>query len=343
MKQIYIVLSKKCNLACSYCIRDYENNIDLEIDFNKFLLLANKIKEIFIDTELVLTGGEPTLNSDFNKILEYSLLNFENISINSNGMTNFFYSDKFKEIILKYKLKIQLSIDGYEHHHDKFRGKGSYKRIIKLLDYLEKFPNLRIVISTTVVDKNFMDNFSNIYNDLIKYNLRWDIKRVTYSGKASDINYDMLINRDWNEIVDSIVVFDKKRFIRIFKTFDFDFLDRIDNTLLEKLEKTITKNCGSGVDKIYVYPNLDVLACTCYENFPSGNLATSTIEEILNSINHKFIINQKIDNSECNNCRYKVLCNGGCLGSGFSRETLHNLPDIKCPKIYNSNSIVTLN
>ena len=99
MKQIYIVLSKKCNLACSYCIRDYENNIDLEIDFNKFLLLANKIKEIFIDTELVLTGGEPTLNSDFNKILEYSLLNFENISINSNGMTNFFYSDKFKEVV----------------------------------------------------------------------------------------------------------------------------------------------------------------------------------------------------------------------------------------------------
>jgi len=120
----------------------------------------------------------------------------------------------------------------------------------------------------------------------------------------------------------------------IYKTFDFNFLDALDNKVINGFSKQIVKNCGSGYQKIYIYPNMDVLSCTCYESYPSGNLLENNLNEILTSKRHLTIQNQIIDNSVCNDCKYKILCNGGCLGSGFFTYNKHNVADIRCPKIY---------
>ena len=212
--------------------------------------------------------------------------------------------------------------------------KYGFDKIFKVLKLLNSIDNISLVVATTVINSEFINAFDFLCEKLKPLNIRWDIKRVSYSGRATDISKDYLTNKEWNNIVD-YVENKKCTFIRIFKTFDFSFLDSLDKDILVGFEKKVVKNCGSGVQKIYIYPNMDVLACTCYEGFPSGNLNENSLKDILLSDNHNFLINQKVDNEVCSTCDYIKICNGGCMGSGYSMLEKHNIPDVKCPKIYN--------
>ncbi len=335
MKQVYLILTKDCNLSCDFCIRDYSHNIEYFLDIRKLDLILTEIEKNFSNINLILSGGEPTLHSDFHIILSKACERFLNITINTNGTTNYFESTIFKELINKYKITIQISIDGYRGLHNSIRGLNAYDKSIETIRHLSVFDNISLVIASTVSSKSFLNSFNKLYSDVsLISNVRWDIKRVSYSGRANSLDFCYLTNDDWNTIVDKVEELDTLNLVHIYKTFDFNFLDNISDDIIRTLEKTTIKNCGSGTEKIYIYPNLDVLACTCYENNPSGNLNNEKLDNILKSRNHLNIINQTIDNKTCNDCRYKVLCNGGCLGSGYSTYRKHNIADIKCPKIY---------
>jgi len=335
MEQIYLILTKDCNLSCGFCIRDYNYNLNNELTFNNIDKILNEIKGLFPNTRIILSGGEPTLYKNFDVILEKTCKMFDKVTINTNGTTDFFKTDNVVRLMKTYKFKIQFSIDGDEKLHNMIRGANNFSKTLENIMFCNKFDNIKIVVATTVANNNFLDNFHDFYNNMKNIeNIQWDIKRVSYTGEADIKKYDYLDNTNWNNIVDLIEVIDKQNIINIFKTFDFEFLDKIDSSTLKKYEKNIVKNCGSGTKKIYIYPNMDILACTCYEKYPSGNLQNNTLKNILESKEHFQIINQQIDNNVCNSCRYKILCNGGCLGSGFFTYNQHNVADIKCPKVY---------
>jgi radical SAM protein with 4Fe4S-binding SPASM domain len=295
--------------------------------------MLSQVKELFTNTNIILTGGEPTLHNNFHEILEKSLTLFSHVSINTNATTDYLLSLNFLELAKKFKINIQISIDGDHLYHDSIRGEGSFEKSLKIIEKLDSLNNISLVIATTVTSKKFIKSFKSLHGKLKIFNIRWDIKRVSYSGRATDISESYLSNHDWNEVVDYVMKFNCNK-INIFKTFDFEFLDLLNDETKSNLKDKVVKNCGSGTHKIYIYPNLDVLACTCYESFPSGNLKLNSLKDVLSSKNHNFIINQKIDNAICNKCDYKDFCNGGCLGSGFSMLNKHNIPDVKCPKIY---------
>ncbi len=335
MKQVYIILTKECNLSCDFCIRDYDNNIEYVLNIDKLDLIFSEIENNFPKVNIVLSGGEPTLHDDFHEILSEACKRFKNVTINTNGTTDYFYSKEFFKLDHKHKVTVQISIDGHKALHDSIRGSGNYDKALNTIAKLKGLDKISIVVASTVTNESFLDGFLSLYDDIIIFNpIRWTIKRVSYAGRANSLSYDYLTNDNWNKIVDKIQNIDIDSLIEIFKTFDFNFLDKIPDNLLEKLQDTTVKNCGSGTEKLYVYPNLDVLACTCYESNPSGNLKLDSLFKILNTEQHLNITDQIIDNDVCNTCRYKKLCNGGCLGSGYSTYGEHNIADIKCPKIY---------
>lgn len=335
MKQVYIILTKKCNLNCIFCIRDYSQNINYSVDLKNIQDILVEIKENFPNTNIILSGGEPTLHKEFDLILERTCEIFNNVTINTNGTTDFFQTDFFVNFIKRFSIKIQFSLDGESTLHNELRGKNNYEKTLKNIIFCSSFSNIKIQVASTISDKRFLKDFNKVYDDISNIsNLKWDIKRVSYSGNASIEDYQYLNNDIWNSIVDEIKLIDFKNIINIYKTFDFNFLDTLDNKVINSFSKQIVKNCGSGLEKIYIYPNMDVLSCTCYESYPSGNLLENNLNEILTSKRHLIVQNQIIDNSVCNNCKYKILCNGGCLGSGFFKYNKHNVADIKCPKIY---------
>jgi len=336
MNQVYVLLTKGCNLKCFYCIRDYSVKNNNKISLEKFDHIFKEILKNFPSTiQLILSGGEPTILENFHEVLSLASQYFENILINSNGTTNYFLTNSFYTLLQHTpKIGVQISIDGDSVFHDLIRGENSFNKSILTIEKLSQFKNCEVIISTTVTSIKFKKEFLSLQCKLIKTGFkRWNIKRVSYAGRAKDSNH-YLSTESWNNLVEYIQEHKLQKNILIQKQFDFKVLDSISDKQLNEINTV--KNCGSGTQKIYIYPNLDVLACTCYEHLPSGNLNESTLEEILKSKVHKSIITDTINNKICNSCRYKSKCNGGCLGSGYSSVGMLGIADHKCPKIINN-------
>ena len=64
--QIYILLTDKCNLKCSMCIRGRQEGSNLDFDTLKESSWTEELRQ----HDIVLTGGEPTLNHRFIEIID---------------------------------------------------------------------------------------------------------------------------------------------------------------------------------------------------------------------------------------------------------------------------------
>lgn len=81
MKKILVELNQKCNLNCEYCFyRDY-GRVDDELTLEKLIE-----KNIETYNKIYLTGGEPFLNKDIEKIIGYLNEKKKKIIIFTNGI-----------------------------------------------------------------------------------------------------------------------------------------------------------------------------------------------------------------------------------------------------------------
>ena len=114
--------------------------------------------------------------------------------------------------------------------------------------------------------------------------------------------------------------------------YDFEVLNRISDEALSAIKLSNSSiNCGAGTAKVYIYPNGDVCSCTCFKDFPMGNLYDQSIDKI---IKQPFSI--EVEEETCEKCRYFIICKGGCLGSGYQYNNILGKADPRCPKIYSN-------
>lgn len=85
-------IGKRCNFACSYCADFIHDNYSAHLPFEKMKIFVDKITDIYGSRiRWSLTGGEPTLNPDFLKLLQYLQDKKFEISICTNGSRSFDY------------------------------------------------------------------------------------------------------------------------------------------------------------------------------------------------------------------------------------------------------------
>lgn len=155
---IYFLITDSCNLHCDFCIRkNLDTNISCSLTAIQFDKASVKLKSLFPNSAIVLSGGEPSLHAQFEDILHISAEHFSRVVVNSNGNMEY---DKIECIsrFLGKDVYLQLSIDGPQEIHDSIRGNGSYERCMHTLDILSDYAS-HISISTTVrkdtIDKLF--------------------------------------------------------------------------------------------------------------------------------------------------------------------------------------------
>ncbi|MDD5560760.1 MAG: radical SAM protein [Candidatus Omnitrophica bacterium] len=150
----------------------------------------------FVDTdfEFHLSGGEPLMSEG---VLE--LVNFiSGEGYRTNIVTNGFLIDELmaKEIVNSKLGTLTLSLDGIRSQtHDFIRGvKGSFRRIIKAIEYLDKYrkgSKLKIAILTTIMKTNL--------NEILKL-AKWTqrnrkIEMISFQAVTQPFCQEM--DRDW--------------------------------------------------------------------------------------------------------------------------------------------------
>ncbi|CAI3374040.1 radical SAM protein [Enterococcus cecorum] len=121
-------------MRCKHCyIPSYTDDLEVE-DILKIIDESERLGVM----NFCITGGEPLLHTDIEKILIYLLQTGMNITIFSNLIN---LNDNIKRIIvLSDRISFKVSLDGGTPEvHDYIRGKGSFKKTYNNILWLKKW------------------------------------------------------------------------------------------------------------------------------------------------------------------------------------------------------------
>lgn len=119
-------LTNRCNQRCLYC-RRWENPGE-ELSTEEVFAILDDLGEMGTK-RVTFTGGEPLLREDLGSIVSYSKSKKIFTGVNSNGVL---IPDKIDDLHAMDLLT--LSLDGPEEIHDRQRGQGTFKAVIKALE-----------------------------------------------------------------------------------------------------------------------------------------------------------------------------------------------------------------
>lgn len=189
-------ITSVCNMNCSYCFGSQSEVVD---DIDSFLAFFKYAKAHGLQN-VVLTGGEPTIDNRFIGILDVMSRLGLNISLTTNGIC--WENEHIVRMIFEKVNAIALPLDSSERTiHDSLRGKGSFDRLLRIMedDRLSKV-TFRITTVVCKENENYVDDILNVIPR--KPNI-WKLYQLCpcnnmdyyYKNRISELSFDRLIAR----------------------------------------------------------------------------------------------------------------------------------------------------
>ena len=264
IKTLWFNTGTLCNIECKNCYIESSPKNDrlVYITFEEVKLFIDEAIDKNLGTkEIGFTGGEPFMNKDVLKMIEYSLSKNFKVLVLSNAMKPMLNK---REDLLKINhqdLTIRVSIDHYQKEkHEEIRGKNTFNIMMEGLKWLNQ-NNFNYALATRLLwgeqEDQLRDNF-NLFID--KYNLKLDAKSkeqlVTFAEMDEKVDTPEITTACWN--------------------------------LLGKNPDDIMCSSSRMVVKKKTSPKPSVIACTLlpYEDeFDLGQNLTNSLKKIY--LNHK--------------------------------------------------------
>lgn len=324
-------VSQICNMSCTYCFATsgtYGNSGIMLFETAKKAidLLYNISKKNRISIKFF--GGEPFLNFNLIKeVVEYVGDRFNGYDVDFQIATNgTIITEEILELIKNYSFSIQVSLDGNQLSHNKYRtfldGTPTYELIISNLEKMRE-AGIEPQIRTTFCHKS-----EKITDFLLYYinNLNLQVNVSPVMSKDENV----LLNQ---EDIDTIY----QEYLDIFK--DTIESRKYKGVLFNKVLREMilycfeTENltvltprpyfCGAGLRMLSIDIAGNIYPCHGFighDQFNLGNVDTnidqSKLKQFLDRIH---IANKK----ECLNCIARNFCGGGC--SHYFYETNDNI------------------
>lgn len=323
LRQAYLLLTRRCNLSCSHCIRSSDSS------FNQFISTAlaeriiSQLSAGVSGSVLLLSGGEPALHPQFGEIVELAVARFERVVINTNGLLQ-------KKILalrgLADNLEVQISVDGDRKTHESIRGPDTYDKTLRNIRLISE-EGMPVTVATTVSGKN-IHSLSRLDDDLkdVPFS-RWTLKRMVDYGRA--IAGDDVDTQDWNNYVEVVgESYANRHRIRLSRMFSLPvLLSRAAPSSNIELSR-VGCNCGTGRSKLYVNPDGTVYPCACMEHLIVGDFNSDDYGVIRERLSQLPILPEA--GSICRQCRAWERCQGGCPGAS---QRSGGLGDSRCPVV----------
>lgn len=188
LQTLFIEINSTCNLNCRHCYIPEQLKQSV-LPFTEIEKIVNLVSSEFGNSVgIAITGGEPLLHPDFNKIVNILEKKSFNWSLATNGLL---LTSKDIDLLIKNNCTaITISLDGNEKTHEiQRKKKGVFKKVIGVIEMLieKRFP--LIYITATIHDDN-IDSLNDIYKLMAKYNdkLRWRINPLLYCDNVEKNN-----------------------------------------------------------------------------------------------------------------------------------------------------------
>ena len=262
-KTLWFNTGTLCNLTCKNCFMESSPTND-QLSYLSFEEFKNYIDESMVKNygtkEVGFTGGEPFMNKDIIKMIEYSLKNGFNTLVLTNAMKPMLNK---KEQLLNLKssnLTIRVSIDHYKKEkHELIRGQNSYDVMMMGLKWLN----------------------DNDFNYALATRLLWNEKEDVVRKNFGVFTKNNKLNLDTNskQHLVTFVEMDEKKDTPEITTECWGILKKDPSNIMCSSSRMIVKKKGSK--------NTSVIACTLLpydNNFDLGKTLEESFKKIY--LNH---------------------------------------------------------
>ncbi|MBO7357171.1 MAG: radical SAM protein [Lachnospiraceae bacterium] len=332
--RIYLEITKRCNLNCMHCFASAGSNCSEELSLNQIEKIIDDASEAGV-LGFVLTGGEPLIHPDFQRILKLiHEKGMEIMEINTNGMLlDSKVLDTLKE--LDEKPSIKISLDGIGIH-DKFRNcKGAEKAAkgafeLSVESGFRTYAQIQINKITLPYIKNtllYLDSIGVYSARLIRTSesKRWvesqikqDLTFGEYYAECLDIT-DFYLKEDhkmqldfWNFLSVNPQA-EKQIYMPMYVRENLD----LKSPICENIAKTLAIDASGNV-----FPCLEISSVINEGDFEKPNVLHTNIKDILKDTScdlNKFMMHtvserRDFNKAACGECNYRDKCTGGCPG-----------------------------
>lgn len=340
---IRLILTKKCNLKCLFCLADASSKVQQnELNTDEWLNFFNRLKELCV-FNLSISGGEIFLRDDWFVLLKRLRENRKHrITVLTNGtLISRDAANQLCDINVK---NISISVDGLEEKHDHIRGEGAFKRTVKGIENLLSI-GIKPRISFTPIRSNYRD-LGPLIDFMTSFEISvFRVNSLSPEGRCINI-YEYIALKFPQQIKEILDVVKEKRkeYPQLNLICNLGFYYYLPKSLKLFLENPLNKNkikhlkdgCGAASTSCAITQTGDLIPCEGLSNFIGGNIREKDILEIWNySENFKRIRNlSNIAINQvpyCKDCKYNSLCDGGCRASSFLIYKNLISPDLFCP------------
>ncbi|PXY36203.1 radical SAM/SPASM domain-containing protein [Prauserella flavalba] len=125
-----VEIIETCNFTCTHCYYSSSPAKKGRLSLDQFRQVVDNLVEHGVRI-IEITGGECTIHPDFREILRYAAARFGLFAIITNGYLLGKRPDLLAEVASYPNIIAQISIDGLEEHHDRWRRqRGSFRAAV---------------------------------------------------------------------------------------------------------------------------------------------------------------------------------------------------------------------
>lgn len=165
---LFVFLPNICNSSCYFCYVSPTKVSKVQLSDNvveNFEILATQSKKIGFET-IRITGGEPLVFTNIDKIIQILKSNNLNYTLLSNGQNLFKYFNLISSYLPK---KITISFHSVKYYNEIFKNEINFEELFKILKILQ-LKNIEICISILFLNEN-KDEIKELTNYLYKNNI----------------------------------------------------------------------------------------------------------------------------------------------------------------------------
>lgn len=317
--EMYISLSDLCNLNCIYCFNKEKRKMKLSspnykaMTFEDICNVVLQFKELG-GSRIVLIGGEPTLNRDFERICQFIHSNGLELSFITNGLT---LLHKDFDGIFPYVSSIGLSLDSVINSElNTLWGIQDNDISCTMLSILKKIDNWsqnnQIVsvnimpISSKANCRSMSEIIHTIAVNLTHCNVTWQIVKYDKLNNPSideilDINNDEYRNSIIEGLASITDISDKSKYTEILK-YAYSNSGRL---MPAKAPKIYT--CAPS---FFITATGEIKPCQGLDSINLGNIHSTTLKEAFASDGfdnvRRIICKNQI--AVCKDCEFRFVC-----------------------------------
>jgi len=177
LRYLELQLTDRCNLQCRHCYLGESGHHDLSFEL---VLRAVREFEEMQGLRLLISGGEPLLHTQFWRINDLLMdYDFRSVLLSNGNLIT-------KEVAKKLRAhEVQVSLDGIMEGHEMLRGRGTFRKALTAIDYLQE-AGIQLSVAT-MIHKGNLKEFDSLAALLESKGIKeWNIDVPCTEGRLKE-------------------------------------------------------------------------------------------------------------------------------------------------------------